>query len=83
MGTSLAVADAAQVLLHGLAMAGQPGPRGTRSGGTSLDRLATFPTGGRSPPAPGTRGRDDDPRRIRHERVEQLDLDPDHRMETG
>lgn len=85
MGTLLAVADAAQVFLHGVAVAGQPRPRGTGSSGASLDRLDAFPTGMRpSPPAarPTPAGRHDHPRRIRHERVEQLDLDPDHRVES-
>ena len=83
MGTSLAIADAAQILFHGLAMTGQPGPCRTRSGGQARSRLDGVAFGRRSLTPPSPAGRHDDPRRIRHERVEQLDLDPDHRVESG
>ena len=85
------VADPAEVLLDGLATAGQPSPFRSGPGRQALARGGGRVRGssGRSPcwparPAAGrSPGRDDDPIGIRGERIEELDLHSDHRMQTG
>ena len=81
--------DAPMVLPDRLAMAGEAGPRRLRSGREPAprDRLGR-PDGSRRPdrlPHPGRPAprRDHEPVGIRGERIGQLDLDADHRVETG
>jgi hypothetical protein len=82
------LADPAQVLLDRWSLTGQSGTGGSRTGGSALDRverrrltrwLARISRGGSAGARP--RGRDDDAGRIRHDRIEQLDLETDDRME--
>jgi hypothetical protein len=89
MRTPLAIADASVILLDRLPMTGQSGTLrawpirqaldGIRSGSVAGVRCrpASAASPRRSP------GGDDDPMRVRDDRVEQLDLGPDDRMDTG
>ncbi len=92
---TLALADAAQVLSDGVPMTGQPGPLRTRpdrraarpaarSGGPASGTAPQVAGDGRRPSAadrPPTGHHD--PVRVRTERVEQLELQPDDRVQPG
>ena len=71
--------DPAQILLDRRPMPGQPRPIGPWAVGAALVGLRIGR--GRRPASALTRGGDDDSRRIGDGRVEQLDLDPDDRVE--
>ena len=91
------VADPAQVLLDRRPVAGQPGTDGSRADGQALGHVGGRPSPGE--PGPGRRTRhpspepplrdalpawgDDEPVRVGDGRIEQLDLEPDDRMEPG
>ncbi len=86
MRAALPVADAAMVLLDRLAMTRQPGPIRSRPVGQALDGRDTgFRIGWDGPAAApdAPPGRDGDTGRIRRDRVEQLDLDADDRVDAG
>ncbi len=86
MRPAAALADPAQILLDRRAMTGQPlplrpWPRGhALKDGVREERSSASlrPAG----PSPGTTRRHDDPARIRDGRVQQLDLQPDDRMQA-
>ena len=86
MGPATSLADPAQVLLDRLAMAGQPGTLGSRPDGEALGHVRRGGTGA-APRSPGT-SRPPRPARadhtlvrVRHGRVQQLDLEADDRMQ--
>ncbi len=82
--SALRLPDPPVILLHDRAVTRQPGTVGPGPGGPAgdddrrLDDHRRPPT--RPPRAPR---RDDDPGRIRHGGIGQLDLDPDHRVQAG
>ncbi len=78
-----ALADPAQVLLDRLAMAGEARALGPRPLRDAVERDPRRDPGVRRPPAAPSRspGRDHDPVGIGSGRVEQLDLDPDDRVQ--
>jgi hypothetical protein len=83
---ALPLADPPLVLLDGLAMTGQPSPlrswpvRPTLPGARFVDGRGGAMT---APTADGPPIGDDDPIGVRHDRVAELDLDPDDRPEPG
>ncbi len=85
MRAAAALADASQILLDRLAMTGQPLTLGPRPRGDALDdgigeeRCGILRPAG---PSPGPARRHHDGARIRHGRVQQLDLQPDDRMQA-
>jgi hypothetical protein len=87
--TTLALADAAVILLDRIPMTRQPNPLRARPIGQALDGIRSGSVGCLRcrPPATGTSrrspGRNNDLVRIRNDRVEQLDLDPDDRVDPG
>ena len=87
MRPAAALADPAQVLLDRLAMAGQPGALGPRPDREALGHGRIARRCGRVGPAAAPsprprRGRDHAPVRVRDGRVEQLDLEPDDRVQA-
>ncbi len=93
VGATRALTDTAQVLLDRLAAAGQPSSFGARPNRDALGRSGLQAGAGeqaigrdtwQGSPAPDwPAGRHDDLLGIRGERIEQLDLDPEHRPEPG
>ena len=82
MGAALPVADAAVVLLDRVAMAGQPGA--FRPGPVGTPSTARSPAGSdASDRRRRGRGRDRRPGRVRDDRIEQLDLDADDRVDAA
>ncbi len=86
--TPLALADAAVILLDRLPMTGQPSPLRARPIRQAVDGIRPGSVGrlGCRPPAGAScraAGGNDDLVRIRNDRVEQLDLDPDDRVDPG
>ena len=84
------LAEPAQVLLDRWPVTGQSGAGGSRPGGPALGwiegrRFARRPTRNPRGLATATRSawRDDDPGRVGHDRIEQLDLETDDRMDPG
>ncbi len=82
MRPALVLADAAQVLLDLTPVAGQAGAQRPGALGPTLDDDGCLLDAGRPPPgAPGPSCGHDDRAGVRHRRIEQLDLDPDHRVQ--
>ena len=88
MRAALPLPDPPQVLLHRRAVAGQPEPlgpgtRGQAVGGTRA-RLGGGRAGTPAGPAPHrTPPRHDDPVRVRREGIDELELQPDDRVQAG
>ena len=82
---ALRLADPPVVLLADLAVAGKAGALGAWPDRSPLDRAGRLVRGQRLPPPrpPRPAARQRDPVRVRHGRVKQLDLDPDHRVDPG
>ena len=83
MRPALRLPDPPVVLLHHRPMSGQSRPLRAWPSGTSLDRPIRLARRRTHAPAgaPGTRCGDDQPVGVGDHRVEQLDLDADHRMQ--
>ena len=82
MRTALAGADATQVFPDGLPMARETGTLGSRATRRSFMRWFAVGLGG-ARPASSPPFRDDQSGRVWFGRIQQLDLQTDHGMETG